>query len=98
MRPDIRNFVIWVGIVLLMLGVFTLFQDPGQRTVSQEISYSQLLNEVDRGRVRDVSIRGTEVQGTFTDGRRFNTNIPAPNDPTVMTRLHDKGVSITVPP
>ena len=40
----------------LLLALFTLFQNPGHRTQSPDISFSQLLSEVDAGRVRDVLI------------------------------------------
>src|SRR5438067_7824229 len=93
MNANLRNFALWVIIVLLLLALFTLFQNPGQRTQSQEISFSQLLTEVDQGRVRDVLIQGPEIHGTFTDGRSFQTY--APNDPSLIKRLYDKNVSIT---
>ena len=93
MNANLRNFALWVIIVLLLLALFTLFQNPGQRAQSQEISFSQLLNEVDQGRVRDVLIQGPEIHGTFTDGRGFQTY--APNDPSLIDKLYKKGVSIT---
>ena len=96
MNANLRNFALWVIIVLLLLALFTLFQNPGQRTTSQDISFSQLLTEVDQGRVRDVLIQGPEIHGTFTDGRTFQTY--APNDPTLVQRLYGKGVSITARP
>ena len=96
MNANLRNFALWVIIVLLLLALFTLFQNPGQRTVSQDISFSQLLNEVDQGRVRDVVIQGPEIHGTFSDGRSFNTY--APNDPSLVQRLYGKGVTITARP
>ena len=96
MNANLRNFALWVIIVLLLLALFTLFQNPGQRTTSQDISFSQLLTEVDQGRVRDVLIQGPEIHGTFTDGRSFQTY--APNDPSLIQRLYGKGVSITARP
>ena len=54
MNPNFRNLGLWVIIVLLLLALFTLFQNPGQHTSANEISFSQLLSEVDNGRVRDV--------------------------------------------
>ena len=93
MNANLRNFALWVIIVLLLLALFTLFQNPGQRTATQDISFSQLLNEVDQGRVRDVLIQGPEIHGTFTDGRPFNTY--APSDPSLVQRLYGKGVAIT---
>jgi cell division protease FtsH len=82
-----------VIIVLLVLALFTLFQSPSQRQASQDISFSQLLTEVDAGRVRDVVIQGQEIHGTFTDLKPFTTY--APNDPTLVQRLYGKGVTIT---
>jgi cell division protease FtsH len=93
MNANLRNFALWVIIVLLLLALFTLFQNPSQRTTSQDISFSQLLTEVDAGRVRDVLIQGPEIHGSFTDGRSFQTY--APNDPTLVQRLYGKGVAIT---
>ncbi|MEJ2431894.1 MAG: universal stress protein [Pseudolabrys sp.] len=58
MNANLRNFALWVIIVLLLLALFTLFQNPGQHTNSQQVSFSQLLSEVDQGRVRDVVIQG----------------------------------------
>ena len=80
MNANLRNFALWVIIVLLLLALFTLFQNPGTHTTSQDISFSQLLSEVDQGRVRDVLIQGPEIHGTFTDGRSFQTY--SPSDPT----------------
>jgi cell division protease FtsH len=96
MNANLRNFALWVIIVLLLLALFTLFQNPSQRTSSQDISFSQLLNEVEKGSVRDVLIQGPEIHGTFTDGRSFQTY--APNDPTLIQRLYGKGVAITARP
>jgi cell division protease FtsH len=96
MNANLRTFALWVIIVLLLLALFTVFQNPGQRSVTQDISFSQLLNDVDQGKVRDVVIQGPEIHGTYTDGRGFNTY--APNDPTLVDRLYKKQVTITARP
>ncbi len=97
MNANLRNFALWVIIVLLLLALFTVFQGgPGQRSVSQDISFSQLLSDVDAGKVRDVVIQGPEIHGTYTDGRGFNTY--APNDPGLVQHLYAKQVTITARP
>ncbi|EKS29523.1 MAG: ATP-dependent zinc metalloprotease FtsH [Afipia felis] len=96
MNANLRNFGLWVIIVLLLLALFTLFQNPAQRTSSQDISFSQLLNEVDQNHVRDVVIQGPEIRGTLTNGSTFQTY--APSDPTLIKRLYDAKVSITAKP
>ena len=96
MNANLRNFALWVIIVLLLLALFTLFQNPGQRASSQEITFSQLLTEVDQNKVRDVVIQGPEIHGTFTNGSTFQTY--APSDPTLVKRLYDGKVGITAKP
>jgi cell division protease FtsH len=96
MNANLRNFALWVIIVLLLLALFTLFQNPGQRASSQDIPFSQLLSEIDKGSVRDVVIQGPEIHGTFTNGSSFQTY--APNDPTLVSRLYNGKVSITAKP
>jgi len=96
MNANLRNFALWVIIVLLLLALFSLFQTPGQRTASNDITFSQLLAEVDQGKVRDVVIQGNDITGTMNDGKAFSTY--APNDPSLVQRLYGKGVSISARP
>jgi cell division protease FtsH len=69
---------------------------PARIDFSQDISFSQLLTEVDQNHVRDVVIQGPEIHGTFTNGSSFQTY--APNDPTLVSRLYNGKVSITAKP
>ena len=47
MNANLRNFALWVIIVLLLLALFTLFQNPGQRTI---VAGHFVLATADRGR------------------------------------------------
>src|SRR5579862_724636 len=96
MNPNIRNFALWVIIFLLVLALVTLFQSPGQKTPSTEINFSQLLNEVDQGHVKEVTIAGADISGRFTDNRPFMTY--APSDPSLVDTLYKKNVQITAKP
>ena len=69
---------------------------PAGISISRDISFSQLLSELDQGHVRDVVIQGPEVHGTFTSGASFQTY--APNDPTLVSRLYNGKVQITAKP
>ncbi|WP_026606503.1 ATP-dependent zinc metalloprotease FtsH [Methylocapsa acidiphila] len=96
MNPNLRNFALWVIIILLVVALVMLFQNPGQRAPTQDISFSQLLNEVEQGHVREVTISGNEITGHFTDNRAFATY--APNDPSLVQSLYKKNVSISAKP
>ena len=54
MNANLRNFALWVIIVLLLLALFTVFQNPASTRRRRISSFSQLLNDVDQGQVRDV--------------------------------------------
>ncbi len=97
MNPNFRNFALWVIIFLLVVALVMLFQGgTGQRQQTQDISFSQLLNDVDQGKVREVTISGNEITGHFTDNRAFSTY--AQNDPTLVQTLYKKNVLITARP
>jgi cell division protease FtsH len=96
MNVKLRHFALWVIIVLLLLALFTVFQNPPQRSVSQGIPLSQFLNDVDQSKIRDVVIEGQEIHGTYVDGHGFDTY--APNDPWLLQRLYGKGITIAARP
>ena len=96
MNPNFRNFALWVIIFLLVVALVMLFQNPGQHVPTQDVTFSQLLNEVDQGHVREVTISGNEITGHFTDNRAFSTY--APNDPTLVQNFYKKNVSISAKP
>jgi cell division protease FtsH len=96
MNSNFRNFAIWVFIGLLLVALFNLFQGPGVHVRGNEISFSQLLSEVEAGSIQDVTIAGNQITGHFSDGRVFQTY--APNDPGLVDKLHQKGVKISAKP
>jgi cell division protease FtsH len=89
MNATLRNFALWVIIALLLLALFTLFQNPGSgpRIAGADISFSQFLVENESGKVREVVIRGKEIHGSFNDGRgSFQTYAPNGVNITERTR------------
>jgi cell division protease FtsH len=97
MNPNYRNFALWAIIALLLIALFNLFQSPSQRSASQEVPYSQFINDVSNGRVKSVTITGDKIIGTFSDsGTTFQTY--SPGDPDLVKRLENKDVTITAHP
>jgi cell division protease FtsH len=91
-----RNLALWVIIALLLVVLFNLFQPGVTRTASTQVPYSDFVGEVGAGRVRDVVIQGRTVTGQLTDGRSFQTYTP--EDPSLVSRLTDKGVRVVAKP
>src|SRR5690242_13242144 len=91
-----RNLALWVIIALLLVVLFNLFQPGSNHTAATQVAYSDFINEVNGGRVRDVVIQGRTVSGQLTDGRTFQTYTP--EDSSLVQRLTDKGVRVIAKP
>jgi len=70
-RP-LKAMVFWVILVLVLLIAFQLFEMG--KTPEYRISYSEFLNQVESGNIKEIVFKGLEVHGTFTTP----THIPVP--------------------
>src|SRR5579871_6273010 len=91
-----KNLALWIVIGLLLVALFNLFQTSSSHGPQSTLAFSDFVNDVNRGQVADVTIQGNTISGHFTDSRAFTTY--APNDPSLVGRLIDKGVRITAAP
>ncbi|MFM7673452.1 MAG: ATP-dependent zinc metalloprotease FtsH, partial [Candidatus Fonsibacter sp.] len=93
---NLRNLAMWGVIVLLVLGLYNLFQGPSSFGSKTEIPFSKFLSEVDKGNVGSVDIRGNEILGKYKDEKDFKTY--SPNYPNLVDKLTSKGVAISAGP
>ena len=93
---NLRNVALWIFIALIVFGLFNLFSNTSTERKNIDLSYSQFLDEVENGSIKDVVIRGNNINGSFDDGRAFKTY--AANDPTLVDRLNERGVNISAAP
>ena len=63
---NLRNLAMWAVITVLTIGLYNMFKNP-QRSISQSnnVIFSEFLNEVDNGRVVQVEIQGNNIKGVF---------------------------------
>ena len=93
---NLKNLMMWGVIVLLVVGLYNLFQSPKRPVASDTIPFSSFLKNVEDGRVVQVEIKGNDIEGILADGTAFKTY--APNDPNLVEKLSSKGVNITAAP
>ena len=94
---NIKNIAMWAIIVFLTIGLYNMFKNP-QTNVrgGNKIIFSEFLTSVDNGEVVKVEIQGNNIKGVFSNGNGFTTY--APNDPNLIEKLSEKGVSISAAP
>ncbi len=78
------------------MALFNMIQSAQNNPKSSQISYSDMISQVDAGNIKGVTIAGQKVTGKFGDGTSFNSY--APNDPTFVGKLQAKGVQISAKP
>lgn len=91
-----RNIVLWVILSLCLVAVFNVFSTNRQYATSQNIPYSEFLEEVDRGTIKEVMIKGNSISGKTDDGRPFTSYTPL--DLNMVDKLIAKGVKIAAAP
>ncbi|MBI2060021.1 MAG: ATP-dependent metallopeptidase FtsH/Yme1/Tma family protein [Nitrospirae bacterium] len=90
-----RTMAFWL--VLIVLGLLGYQIVTLARRIDKEIDYTDFLTQVHAGLVKEVVIRGHEVQGVTRDnGSIFRTFVP--DDPSMIDLLKTKSVIIKVKP
>lgn len=96
MNGNFRNLAIWMVILVMLLGLFQIFQTSSQTAGLTQKTYSQFVSDVDAGSVQSVTITENRLRGTLNGGQRFETYLPEGVD--VVSRLEARGVTIEAQP
>ena len=89
-----RNLMLWAAIVLAMVMLFNMFQQP--QSSAQKVSYTDFIGRVDGGQISSVEIQGNTLIGRGPDGASVQTY--APRDNELVSRLLDKKVEVKAQP
>ena len=67
---NLRNIVLWLFIALIVFGLFNLFSNTSGDRNTVDLTYSQFLDEVEAGSIKDVIIRGNNINGSGISFKR----------------------------
>ncbi|MDY0267961.1 ATP-dependent zinc metalloprotease FtsH [Trichloromonas sp.] len=94
MNQFYKNLALWLVISLVMILLFNMMTQKGQE--QKPITYTAFLAAVEEGRVREVTVQGSNVEGKYQDDTLFKTFVP--DDPALIAQLREKGVEIQARP
>ena len=94
---NLRNLAIWGVIVVLLISLYGVLNRGSRSGGPAPITYSQLLNRVDGGRIKAVTIRGEVVEARDSDGKSYTTLTPG-NQDDLLKRLGAQNADIDVKP
>src|SRR6476659_1722063 len=109
-RPRFRVGIVWILIALVLLGINVYAGTRAMQPASRlHVPYSPFfLDQVNAGHVKEITSKGTAVQGTFTQPQSyggsktntlFQTEIPTFADNTTLSALlQSKGVVVNAQP
>ena len=86
-----KNLLLWLVIAAVLLTVFNNFNAQPQ---SEQLNYSQFIEEVKTDRVSKVMIDGLTITGTRYDSSQFETIRPMLEDPKLVDDLIAHNVQI----
>ena len=95
MNSTVRTIVFWVVMLAAALLLWQVVKS-GNPAKEQELSFSKFMDNVDQGRVSEITILGpSEVRGQLKDNSHIKTTLP-PEFPDLIKTLREKGVIINV--
>src|SRR5689334_258546 len=92
---NLRNFVIWGVIIVVLIGLYSMMTGGGRSTGAKEISYTQLLQKVDAGEIKSAEVQGPTLRVTDQSNKPFVATTPN-NQDDIMKRLEGQGANISV--
>jgi cell division protease FtsH len=93
MKDAWKNLFFYLLFLLIIVSLLApLFSN--QQPKSSEIAFSDFLNNVDIGIVRNVAVNGDMITGRLKNGQSFRTR--AINYPALVPTLRAKGISISI--
>ncbi|MCL5743080.1 MAG: ATP-dependent metallopeptidase FtsH/Yme1/Tma family protein, partial [Acidobacteria bacterium] len=95
MNSTVKTAIFWVVLICVAVLLFAVVR-TGQGRKEAEINFTEFLNRVQQGEVKEVTITGNDVHGSFANQNLgLHTVIPT-NYPDVYKLLTDKGVQVNI--
>ncbi|MFP4245719.1 MAG: ATP-dependent zinc metalloprotease FtsH [Halochromatium sp.] len=89
-----KNLILWVVIAIVLMSVFNNF--TATQPSSQTLAYSDFINQVQQGQVKEVTVQGRTIDGVNQNGQRFTTYNP--DDDGLVGDLLNNDVEIKAAP
>ena len=86
-----RNLAFWLVLLMLVLALFQVLGGGQQTAASDNIAYSEFMDQVDDGAISAVEVDGERVYFTIDNRRRYTIN---PGDDDMVSTLIEKGVAV----
>ncbi|MFA5517349.1 MAG: ATP-dependent zinc metalloprotease FtsH, partial [Desulfuromonadales bacterium] len=94
MNQFYKNLALWLVISLVMILLFNMMTQKDRE--QKPITYTAFLSALQEGRVQEVTIQGSHIEGKYKEDGQFKTY--SPDDAGLIERLREQGVVIEAKP
>ena len=91
MNDMAKNLILWLIIAAVLVTVMNNFSSPSE---AGKLNYSEFIQQVQEGKVKQVTVDGYIISGKNLDGTTFETVRPAIEDRGLIKDLIDNNVEI----
>ena len=95
MNQFYKNLALWLVVGMILISLFNIFNKPLEN--QSDVIFSEFMDEVESGKIVEVTIQGDLISGKYVTGNSFQTMTP-PKDQDLVRILREKGVRIVVTP
>ncbi len=95
MNSNVKTAIFWVILVCVIV-ILVVAVQTNRTSAVQQLTFTTFLDQVQAGKVKKVTITGTEVRGDYKETQDgLQTLIPT-NYPDIYNLLREKGVDVTI--
>ena len=87
----VKNIFLWLIIAAILM---SFFQNFGPSEPDKMINYSTFVEDVQRGDIESIVVKGSIIEGLRKDRTAFKTTRPAVSDDGLMGDLLDNRVDV----
>jgi cell division protease FtsH len=93
----IRSLIPLILMIVFIYFMYSFYTNANTQNIDK-ISYSQFISKIKEGEVKEITIDGQNVSGTYMNGNKFSTTLPLFDDPNLPNLLIEKNVNTTIKP
>src|SRR5579884_4071172 len=98
MNSNIKTIVLWLVIIMVVVMLYAVVK-TGRGTRETTLSFTELTNDVNQGKIKDVTISSNDLHGHFKDSNdELHARIPSAAYQPLVQAMVDKGVIVNYQP
>jgi cell division protease FtsH len=92
----VKTLVLWLVIIMVVVMLWAVVR-TGRGQHTSDLTFTDLMNQIDQGRLKTVTISSLDLKGTYKDtSEELHAVIPSPAYQPLLDKLAAKGVNVTI--